>query len=299
MTVPPHITVCICTFRRDALLRRLLTSLEEQVADGAFTFSVVVVDNDDAQSARAAVADAVATSRREILYAHEPQKNIARARNRTLANARGDYVAFIDDDEFPSPRWLLQLLETCRTHAAAGVLAPVLPHFESTPPAWLVRSGIANRPRHPTGTSIGLGDARTGNVLLERRLVAGVTEPFDVRFASGGEDVDFFRRMMEQGGRFVWCDEAVVYESVPQLRTTRTYYLRRGLLRGRNSLRQRSGRVRKILTTLVALPLYTVALPFLLLAGQHVFMKHLISWCDHAGRLLSALGIQAVRQRDG
>jgi succinoglycan biosynthesis protein ExoM len=299
MTVPPHICVCICTFRRDALLRRLLTSLEEQVTDAAFTFSIVVVDNDEAQSARGAVTDAAAASQREILYAHEPEKNIARARNRTLANARGEYVAFIDDDEFPSPRWLLQLLETCRTHAAAGVLAPVLPHFESTPPAWLVRAGIADRPRHSTGTPIGLGDARTGNVLLERRLVAGMAEPFDVRFASGGEDVDFFRRMMEQGGRFVWCDEAVVYESVPLLRTTRTYYLRRGLLRGRNSLRQRSGRARKILTSLVALPVYTVALPFLLVAGQRVFMKYLISWCDHAGRLLSAVGIHPIRERDG
>jgi len=37
----------------------------------------------------------------------------------------------------------------------------------------------------------------------------------------------------------------------------------------------------------------------LLLAGQHVFMKNLISWCDHAGRLLAAFGIQAVARRDG
>jgi len=299
MTPQVHITVCICTYRRATLLRRLLSTLEEQVTDGAFTFSVVVVDNDAAQSARAVVAEASAAGHREIVYAHEPEKNIARARNRTLASARGEYVAFIDDDEFPSPRWLLQLLETSRAQNAAGVLAPVLAHFDVAPPAWLVRSGITDRPRHPTGTPIGLGDARTGNVLLERRLVAGVAEPFDVRFASGGEDVDFFRRMMEQGGRFVWCDEAVVYESVPPLRTTRGYYLRRALLRGRNSLRQHSGRPRKILTSLVALPVYTLALPFLLLAGQHRFMKLFISWCDHAGRLLAALGIQPIRDRDG
>ena len=293
----PHVTVCICTFRRAALLRRLLAELEKLETDGAFTFGVVVVDNDAAQSARATVAEAAAASGRDIVYAHEPEQNIARARNRTLAHARGEFVAFIDDDEFPTPRWLALLLACC-AGGVAGVLAPVLAHFESAPPAWLVRSGITERPRHRTGAAIGLADARTGNVLLDRRLIVDA-EPFDVRFASGGEDVDFFRRMMQRGARFIWCDEATVYESVSGIRTTRGYYLRRGLLRGRNSWRQRSGRARKILTSLIALPLYTLALPFLLLAGQHVFMKYLISWCDHAGRLLAAVGIQAVRERDG
>jgi len=294
-----HITVCICTFRRAAMLRRLLLELEKQRAGDAFTFSVVVVDNDAARSAQATVEEVAAATGREIVYAHEPEQNIARARNRTLANARGDYIAFIDDDEFPAPEWLSLLLASCRGTNVAGVLAPVVAHFDTPPPRWLVRSKVTERPRHRTGTPIGLGDARTGNVLFERRLVADLAEPFDVRFASGGEDVDFFRRMMERGARFIWCDEAVVYESVPANRTTRGYYLRRGLLRGRNSLRQRSGRVRKIATSLVALPLYTLALPLLLLAGQHVFMKNLISWCDHAGRLLAAFGIQAVARRDG
>ena len=294
-----HVTVCICTFRRAAMLRRLLLELEKQRAGDAFTFSVVVVDNDAARSAQATAEEVAAATGREIVYAHEPEQNIARARNRTLANARGDYIAFIDDDEFPTPEWLALLLASCRATNAAGVLAPVVAHFDTPPPRWLVRSKVTERPRHRTGTAIGLGDARTGNVLFERRLVADLPEPFDVRFASGGEDVDFFRRMMERGARFIWCDEAVVYESVPANRTTRGFYLRRGLLRGRNSLRQRSGRVRKVATSLVALPLYTLALPFLLLAGQHVFMKNLISWCDHAGRLLAVFGIQTIARRDG
>jgi glycosyltransferase involved in cell wall biosynthesis len=294
-----HVSVCICTFRRPALLGRLLAELEKQQPGEGVTFSAVVVDNDAAQSARATVAQARERGTLEIVYAHEPEQNIARARNRALANARGDFVAFIDDDEFPAPGWLAQLLATQRQLSVAGVLAPVLPHYESPPPGWLVRSGITDRPRHVTGTPIGLSDARTGNVLLEGRLVAGVAEPFDPRFASGGEDVDFFRRMMEQGARFVWNDAAVVYESVPEARMTRGYYLRRALLRGRNSLRQSAGRARKLASSLVALPLYTLALPFTLLAGQHRFMKLLISWCDHAGRLLAAVGIQAVRERDG
>lgn len=295
----PHITVCVCTFRRPEMLRRLLLKLEEQQTGEAFTFSVAVVDNDATGSARAAAEECAASTGREVRYAIEPEQNIARARNRVLGLARGDYAACIDDDEFPTPRWLALLLATCRAHGVAGVLGPVLPDYAVPAPEWIVRGGMFDRPRHSTGTAIGLGDARTGNVLLDRSLLVGTPEPFDVRFGSGGEDVDFFRRRMAQGQRFVWCDEAAVYETVPASRLTRGYQLRRGLLRGRNSLRQRAGRARKLATSLVALPLYTLALLPLALAGQHLFMKYLIKWCDHAGRLLAAVGISTVRQRDG
>lgn len=279
------------------MLRRLLLELEKQDTSGAFTFSVAVVDNDAAGSARATAQECAAASGRELRYDIEPEKNIARARNRVLALSRGEYVACIDDDEFPTPRWLALLLATCRQSGAAGVLGPVLPDFAVPAPQWIVRGGMFDRPRKPTGADIGPGDARTGNVLLDRANLA--TAPFDVRFGSGGEDVDFFRRRMAAGERFVWCDEAAVYETVPASRLTRGYQLRRALLRGRNSLRQPAGRFRKLANSVVALPLYTLALPLLALAGQHHFMKYLIKWCDHAGRLLAAVGVRTVRERDG
>ena len=125
----PHITVCVCTFRRTDLLRRLFTELEKQETAGAFTFSVTVVDNDAAGSARATVEECARESGRETRYSVEPLQGIARARNRALANSRGEYIAFIDDDEYPTPRWLALLLAACRGREVSGVLGPVLPHF--------------------------------------------------------------------------------------------------------------------------------------------------------------------------
>ena len=46
MTTPKHISVCICTFRRPSLLRKLLDRLEHQNSNGQFSFSIVVTDND-------------------------------------------------------------------------------------------------------------------------------------------------------------------------------------------------------------------------------------------------------------
>src|SRR5688500_12619771 len=52
MSIVPHITVCICTYRREAMLLRLLDGIARQRTDRLFSISVVVADNDAAASAR-------------------------------------------------------------------------------------------------------------------------------------------------------------------------------------------------------------------------------------------------------
>lgn len=293
-----HVTVCVCTFRRPQLLRKLLEELAQQETGGEFTFSAVVSDNDSEQSARAVVEECAARLQYPIVYASEPRQNIALARNMALSKAAGDFIAFIDDDEYPAKNWLRSLLQTCDSTGADGVLGPVKPYFENQPESWAIRGGFFERPTHPTGFRIKLSDARTGNVLFKRSLIAADAEVFKVEFKNGGEDVDFFRRKMAAGASFVWCDEAPVFEIVPASRSSRGYLLRRALLRGRNSLRHKSGRVKSVVKSLLAAPLYAVALPFLYLAGEHHGLKYLIKLCDHGGRLLAVVGLNPVRERD-
>ncbi len=297
MTPTPHITVCICTYRRKELLTRLLESLNGQETDGLFSFSVVIADNDQAESARATVTELAPRLGYPIEYCVEPRKNIALVRNKAVAQAKGDFIAFIDDDEFPVSEWLKHAITSCQRLKVAGVLGPVEPHFDEDPPGWLRRGGFYQRPRHETGFPLAWPECRTGNVLLRRSILEGVAEPFHAEFGSGGEDQDFFRRMIEAGHRFVWCDEAVAYETVPPSRWKRKFLLSRALLRGRNSLRQRKHRLRNLLKSAVAVPLYAIALPILLIVGHHYFMRYLVKLADHAGRLLALAGLNPVRER--
>ena len=225
------------------------------------------------------------------MYCVEPRKNIALVRNQALSQAEGEFIAFIDDDEFPVAPWLKHALTTCERLNVDGVLGPVEPHFDQEPPTWLRRGGFYDRPRHETGFPLAWPECRTGNVLFRRSILAGVDQPFHAEFGSGGEDQDFFRRMIEAGRRFVWCDEAVAYETVPPSRWKRRFLLSRALLRGRNSLRQRKHRARNLLKSIIAVPAYTLALPVLLLIGQHYFMRYLVKLADHTGRLLALAGL--------
>jgi glycosyltransferase involved in cell wall biosynthesis len=283
ITAKPHISVCVCTYKRPDLLRALLLALAAQDAGEQFTYSVIVADNDRLQSARSIVLDAAAGAPSALHYCVEPRQNIALARNAAIEHASGELVAFIDDDEVPPPDWLLRLLTTCRSYDADGVLGPVVPRFAVQPPEWVRRGRLFDRPCPPTGTWLHWQQTRTGNVLLRRRIFDDDDNRFRPECGGGGEDVDFFRRMMAKGLRFVWSADAAVEEVVPPERCTRSYLLTRALLRGRAPHNQGW----PVVVSLVAVPSYAIALPVLLACGQHVFMRYLIKECDHLGRLLA------------
>jgi succinoglycan biosynthesis protein ExoM len=290
-----HISVCICTYKRPQLLKRLLDGLEDQDTGGWFTYSVVIADNDVTQSAEAVVSDFARRSGIPVTYCVEPQQNIPLARNKVIENASGDFIAFIDDDEFPTKRWLLTLFETCNRSGVDGVIGPVKRYFDETPPTWIVKGGFYDRPTYPTGFVIDWKKGRTNNVLLNRGIFPPGMQPFKAEFRSG-EDQDFFRRMIEMGRVFTWCNEAAVYEVVPPARWKRTVILRRALLRGTVSIAHPTFGLVDVMKSIVATPAYIAALPFAFVCGHHRFMALAEKASEHIGRLLALLGINAVKE---
>lgn len=292
-----HISVCVATYRRPEMLARLLQCLLRQETLGQFSYSIVVADNDASESARSTVLALAESTSVSIDYLVEPRRSISHVRNALIANSTSELIAFIDDDEFPEPSWLLHLNKVIQSHKCAGVLAPVRAFYPEGAPTWVKRSRLFDRPEHPTGFTMPWEECRTGNVLFRRSIIAGQSEVFDPQFGTGGSDVDFFRRMIQAGHRFVWCNEGFVYEEVAPSRWQRRTLMKRALLRGQNSFRHVQGRRRNVVKAVVAVPLYALALPILLLLGHHLFIRYLIKLCDHTGRLMASLGFYPVKTR--
>jgi glycosyltransferase involved in cell wall biosynthesis len=220
----PTISVCVCTYRRPALLERLLGALAAQV--DAPPFEIVVVDNDAARSAAEVLARA-SDRGLDLRVAVEPRQSIALARNATVRLARAAWLAFVDDDEEPVAHWLASLHRAAAGGRADGAAGPVVPRLPPGTPAWIVRAGLHDRPRHATGAPVPAGELRTGNLLVRREVLlrsAVADGPFDLRFGlSGGEDSMLFLGLVRGGARFVWCDEAAVFETIPPTRTRVRY----------------------------------------------------------------------------
>lgn len=233
------ISVCVCTFKRPLLLNELLGALHEQTfLDEKIQLELIVVDNDPAHSAKATLDTWMLDGRVSLRYFHVPVPNIAVARNAAIAQAEGQYLAFIDDDERPQSDWVSCLFETLRRFDADAVLGPVLPRYLANCPEWIRRGGFFDRSRFVTGTRIDEGNARTGNVLIRADILKAITGPFNVAFGlTGGEDSLLFRELIAQGIRLIWCDEALVSEDVPRNRANAAWLLRRSYRVGQTWIR--------------------------------------------------------------
>jgi hypothetical protein len=104
--------------------------------------------------------------------------------------------------------------------------------------------------------------------------------------------------LIEIGHTFIWCNEAVVYEVIPPNRWKPSFMIKRAMLRGKIFLLHPEGYWLGILKSLVAVPVYGLALPVLWLVGLHLFMKYLVKLCDHGGRLLALVGLNPVQERE-
>jgi succinoglycan biosynthesis protein ExoM len=297
----PHICVCICTYKRPLLIKNLLEKLERQETAGLFDSSIVVVDNDRYESGRQSVEAFAKHSKIPVTYHVEPVQNIALARNKGIANSNGDFIAFIDDDEVPSSRWLVSLYKALALFETAGVLGPVLPLYGASPPSWVLSGEFFTRPTYFSGYFLDYEITRMGNCLLRSYLFKEKDDWFLAAYGRGGEDRDFFKRKIAQGHVFVWCREASLFEVVPPERWGFARMLKRALLRGRQTYIAEKNVVGSLLGSGAAFLGYSLSLPLLFILspvfGYDVFVKYIIRDFDHIGKLAAFFGVDLVKER--
>lgn len=298
-----HISVCICTYKRPKLLEKLLLALEGQRTDGLFTFSAVVVDNDCAESAREIVILVEKMVKYRIEYYVEPRQNIALARNKAVLNAQGDFIAMMDDDEVPIEGWLYLLFVALRSFKADGALGPVRPAFPAEAPKWLIKSGLCVRRSHRTGAVLTCEDQlRTGNLLFHRRVLNNGNNLFDEQFGkTGGEDIAFLDKRIEEGFTFVWCEEAPAYEEVLPERWLLSFHLKKSIrlggLTGEKMRKRNFPLWSSVIKSVCATVVYPLLFPVLACCGGHIVSRHLVKYVYHVSRLLGTLGIVLIRER--
>lgn len=228
------ISVCICTYRR-AHVRDTIASVLAQDCLDRFPVEILVCDDDPNCSAKPLVQVVAKQASIAVRYVVSGARNIAAARNTCLAEARGTWIAFVDDDELAEPSWLSNLIAAQRAHDAHVVKGYVRGVYPPGTPAWILAGDPYTRDYGVTGRRLTI--AASGNVIFQHDFVSSNNVKFNLEFGrSGGEDTDFFRQLGTLGARMVACREAIVNEIVPPDRITVDYirnrYLRLGQVDG-------------------------------------------------------------------
>jgi succinoglycan biosynthesis protein ExoM len=220
-------------------LGRALDSLAAMVRPKGAIFFVIDNDGKDPEVERRVRAFEASCGAR-AKYIVEPTPGISAARNAAFAAARSvgaQAIAMLDDDEWVSSNWLMELIETRKSTSAGVVGGPVRPVFAAHgrnlmryAELWSVRPGRLKGRVHVYCTCNCLIDVPSAAFLGDR--------PFPAEFGlSGGEDSVFFRRLLFAGVEMAWCEDAVIFEHVGADRANIAWMRRRWYRQGNVGVR--------------------------------------------------------------
>jgi len=229
----PLITVVIPTQRRLGPLDTASSSILRQQGVDFDQIELVIADNDAAPSARVLADRLASLAVFPVVYVHEPEPGVANVRNAALSQARGELIAFLDDDEEAPPNWLAELLAVMRRFDVDVVFGPVrgrapesVKHHRDYLERFFSREGPAE-----TGPIDGFFGC--GNSLVRRAALPDPKRPFDtVRNKTGGEDDLLFGSMKNRGAAFAWAADAWVWEDPAPERLRLNYTLKRAFAYG-------------------------------------------------------------------
>lgn len=204
------ISVVICTYNRAELLADALQTLCEQTLESSH-YEVIVVDNNSRDNTRAVTED---FCRRypNIRYCVETRQGLSHARNRGWREAKGAYVAYIDDECKVPIQWLAVALQIIERLSPAVFGGPYYGYHNSLKPRWWKESYGAFE-HSKTATVLTIGEyVRGGNIFIRRRLLEEIGG-FNSRYGMVGQKIAYGEETdLQKRIRATWPDELIYYD---------------------------------------------------------------------------------------
>lgn len=223
----PSLTIAVCTKDRTDDLAACVTRLREVRASepgGGAGVEILVVDNAPSDDRTRALVDGLG----DVRYVRDPMPGLDFARNRAIATASGEFLAFVDDDVTVDRGWLQGLKQALIEHPDAGAVTGLVLPAELRTEAQILferRGGFQKHfatkrfgrelPGHPFYPCLG-GQYGTGCNMAWRRSVlldlGGFDEALDAGAAlPGGGDTDMFYRAVRAGHPLVYEPRFLVF----------------------------------------------------------------------------------------
>jgi glycosyltransferase involved in cell wall biosynthesis len=231
-----HASIIIPTHNRAELLRQTLESLKELVIPADQMLELVVIANactDHTQQVCQAGAAMIPFPVRCIV---EPQPGASQARNRAIVEARGEILAFLDDDVWVNSHWLTGLLAVLEHYPADVVAGKVTLWWKTVEkPVWMTHRSehlLSSVDYGPAVKELFTGgEAISANLAIRRRVLADVPAfrtdlDRQGRVVLAGGDTYFINQALKTGHRMFYAPDAAVQHWVSPERITLPYLSR-------------------------------------------------------------------------
>jgi glycosyltransferase involved in cell wall biosynthesis len=240
--VRPEVSVILCTHNRAQLLQRVLRQFSEQVfPDGPVAWELILVNNNSTDDTEAVACEWLRQRDYPRRYLREPRQGKAYALNTGIAEARGEYLLFTDDDVSLDPGWISAMYRAAKTYPHRCIGGRVKPVFDGPLPDWISpdrRYAVDGGPlvREDWGDAVrdykdpAMYVPKGCNMMIHRSLFEryGVFNtklgtPSDGVLISG-EDSELLFRFKEAGEGILYYPDALVYHPVPSHRLKKSYF---------------------------------------------------------------------------
>jgi len=286
--------ICICTFRRESLMRTLDSVALQKLPIGT-AVRVIVADNDDTTDAREAIVARAHVLGLALQYIHAPARNISIARNACLDAAQSDWTVFIDDDEVATPNWIAALLENRGSNQIVFGVSQAL-YCDPATPKWIVEGDFHSNRIAGNDAS---WNGYTANVLIDRRFTASRRLRFAVELGQiGGEDTVFFFEAHRLGASFGYAPNAIVREETPLARANFRWLALRRFRAGQvhYMIAKREGRGTRVAAMAAVKSAVSVLLAGVSLPWQKRAVTNVLRAMLHFGVVASSLGFAPYRE---
>jgi GT2 family glycosyltransferase len=196
----PFFSVVVCTYNGSRTLQKCLEGI---VRLDYPAFEIIVVDDGSTDNV-SAIAERFA-----VRLIRTPNGGLSRARNLGWQAARGQLVAFLDDDASPDVHWLKYLAATFIENDFAGVGGPNI----AWPGDGFVAQCVDQSPGNPTHVLLTDRQAEhlPGCNMAFRKSCLAAVGGFDPQFCIAGDDVDLCWRLQQQGWKLGFHPAAMVW----------------------------------------------------------------------------------------
>ena len=211
----------------------MLNSLREAVIPDHLSCEFIVVDNNSDDDTRLVFDEIETHFESKLRYAFEDKRGLSHARNRGIKEARGEIIAFTDDDVIVDKHWIQNIDKAFQEYDdVACVGGKILPIWEISKPKWLESKYDAYLALLDYGDSVaymdkpdiwganfavksemfkkyGLFDSNLGRI--PRKLYVG-------------EETEFLLRLLNVGEQILYYPLSVIYHCIPAHRMSKKYF---------------------------------------------------------------------------
>ncbi len=229
------ISVIIPTFRRPDLLPLAIESLLTQRMTSA-QYEIIAVDNSPEGSAMPYLLNAQSRCTVNMVVLHEPRPGVAYARNTAFEAAKGELIAFLDDDTYGEETWLQSLLDTRDRFNAAMVFGPTIMHANDAPKEHRAYIEKLFSRLGPDEDKLIDEFGGASCSLHVRSIVFPENPPFPEHTNNiGGEDDALFHAAIKRGAKVAWSAKGKVDENLVGYRANLKYAYRRSFSYGQGA----------------------------------------------------------------